>query len=163
MHRIAPFALLAALLATAGSGLAVIEAIGETAALVQGSADSTLNYGAQMAADVQEKANATRALAEFVLAGSVPAQRVLRAVESVPTEPAAAWTLVRGNADEAFDAALGAGDLGIAVAENLGSTVEAVAALELGALSQTEDLAGCAGSDRPLACAEDFVHTIVEA
>lgn len=176
MRALLPAAALFAVLMTAGSSVALIDAVDEVAAFGEGSVDSTLAFGSQVIADGQSKTGAFAedpdqavAFAQF-LAENHDAQVAEAAalaaavVNSATSDPAVAWTLVRDEADNKWDVAWTTAGTGAAIASNLYATAYEVAALELDAIGGADDAAqACAGAERPLACFESYVHALVEA
>jgi hypothetical protein len=83
---------------------------------------------------------------------------------SVPQDPTSTWILVRDVADTKWGAVLSTADAGMGVASNAYAAAGQLTALEQGAIAGLPEAAqACARDPRPLACAEDFLHSIVEA
>lgn len=165
MHRIAPFALLAALLATAGSGLALIEAIGEVASFAEVSTGEAADYAAYFVNNPDQAPGLVEvAVSNAIFLKSSGEAMALATANAVVQDPMSPWTFARSWSDMAYAAAWTKADMAQAVAGNFYETANAVAELEMAAVGSAPEAAlSCSAAARPLACAEDFVHSVVDA
>lgn len=103
MKQLIPIGLVLALLATAGSSLAALEAVGEVASMAQQAAEAPAEYAQAQVADAQAKADAAAALGTFLTANFAGA---------VNGAVALGATIVDGAAEGAADPAAILGPIG---------------------------------------------------